>query len=589
MSESGNSSSASGTPLYSSERFKQPTWSVLVNAAEVADAILERVELGFGNDLSTATFTLPRDPSSGGLPVKNDAVQVIVNGRSIFRGKIKIVNKHIGRDGLRVTYTAHSNIVELNRSVVLAGAFNSRNSDFPGLIFTSIGIFNQIGVSVANAPNIYPGEINITDQPKLAAVESVLGKIGNHKLYYDMETNSLIAYALGTGGINQRSFIVGKNVMGRDINTSTENVVNKVIVVGPPIQVSRRIAVNNTTIRSDSNGRRAVSFTLNGLNIRDIVVEGLTREQPKLEFDSEKRVSKAMLISPNPIQLPEFDFSSDDTKFRVVPDEEDFQLREVILSQSNYSPVWSKIAVNIVQRNDSSVTVFLSEVPKMWYAKGIKGTVLNRTLGLDAPEFDPNGTRTVEIFDGYNYSVGSLRVSYTVDGNKPTATAGSGDIVRSITDGQYQIFINNISGFSNASSVLSQMSRRATAELAKLSVPDISGTIRVIGDETIDLRQSVVFEGDVLDILHVSHSFTNGFTTDITLTNEKLRLNAISLSTGGSGQASGGRESERDRRRTLLIQNSGADILRKKNQQANDEQKKPGEEKPQFPYAIYKK
>lgn len=588
MVESGNSNQASGEPLYSSARFKQPTWSVKVNNVEVSDAILERVELGFGSDLSSAVFTLPRDPSTPGSPDIDDDVQVIVNTRSIFRGKIKIITKHIGRDGLRLTYTAHSNIVNYNRTTVLAGAFNTENSDYPGLLFTTLGIFNKIGVSADNTPNLYPGDVNITDQTKLASAESVLSKIGNYKLYYDMETDRLVVYSLGTGGVNQRSFIVGKNVLARDINVSTENIVDRVIVVGPPMQVRRRSAVNNTIIRTDSSGRRAVSFSLGGRNIRDIVVEGLTREQPKLEFDSEVRVSKAMLIQPSPIELPEFDFSGEDTKFEVVQNDEDFQLREVVLSEKHYQSTWSVMSVSIEQDGLDRITVFLSEVPKKWYAKTIKGKVLNRSLGLGAPDFDPDAERTVEILDGYNYHVGSLRVTYTVDDTKPVVGSGSGVVVRSITDGQYQILVDNANGFSNLSAVLSQMSVRASAELAKLNTPDISGTVRIIGDETVDLRQSLVFDGDALDIVRVVHSFTNGFTTDVTVTNEKLRLNAISLPASSSGRSRAS-ESERDRRRTLLIQNASADILRKKNQQTQNEQKKPGEEKPQSPWTIYKK
>lgn len=588
MVESGNSGSASGSPAYASERFKMPTWSVLVNASVVADAILERVELGFGSDFSTAIFTLPRDPSSLGNPVKNDNVQVIVNGRSVFIGKIKIISKHIGRDGLRLTYTAHSNIVAFNRVTILSGAFNSEGSDYPGLLFTVSGIFNQLGISAAGTPGIFPGDINVTDQTKLAAAESILNKVGNYKLYFDMNADTLHVYSLGSGGINQRSFLIGKNILNRDVNISTENIVDRVVVVGPPIQVTRRIPLHldDEDIRTDANGRRRVAFRLTGVNVRDIAVEGMSREQPKIEYDVRKSVSKAMLISPNPIDLPDFDFTGDFSNFKEVDDDEDETLHRVILSESNFRTDWSTVSVSLEQDGPNSVVVFLSAVPKIWYAKTIRGVVLNSTIGI-TPD-GPDDTTTVEIFDGYRYHVGALRVTYTVDSAKPTASSGSGAIMRSITDSQYQIIINSLSGFNNTTFVLNQMSTRAAAELARLNVPEISGTIRVLGDETIDLRQSVVMDSETLDILHVTHNFTNGFTTDVTITNEKLRLNAISLPAVGGGR---GRltDSERDRRRGLLIQNSNADILRKKNQQLENEAKLHGEELSQMPWAVYKK
>jgi len=584
MVESSNSNESSGTPTYASERFKKPTWSVLVNAVEITDAILERVELGFGNDLSTAVFTLARTLTATGLPVKNDNVQIIVNGRSIFRGKIKIISKHVGRDGLRVSYVAHSNIINHNRDVVLSGAFNSSSSDFPGLLFTVKGIFNKIGMAVEGTPNIYPGTVNITDQTKLNAVESVLGKIGNYKLYYDMETDKLIVYALNSGGINQRSFIIGKNILTRDINTSTENVVNRIIVVGPPTKIRRQVAINNTVIRSDASGRRAVSFRLVGQNISDIVVEGLTREQPKMEFYPGRSISKSMLVSPfNPIELPVFTFGTDETE-----EKDDELLQNVILSQERYTAEWTTLGVSIEERSSNQKTIFLNEVPKMWFSLQTSGKVPNRLLGIGAPS-NPEALSNVSLFDGYEYTVGSIRVSYTVETSKPVVTVGSGSVTRSITDSQYQIVVDNISGVSNQAAVISQMSIRAAAELAKLNVPDVSGTIRIIGDETVDLRQAILFEGDTLDILHVTHSFTNGFTTDVTLTNENLRVNAIGLPTRPSGGRRNTSDSENDRRRTLSIRSLAFNTAEQKLKPAKNEKKDPEKAKLEFPNAVYKK
>lgn len=586
MAESGNSNTASVVPGYSSDRFKKPTWSVKVNSVVVDDAILERVDIGYGSDMSSAVFTLPRSPSSSGLPAKNDLVEIIVNGKSLFKGKIKIIGKHIGRDGLRVTYTAYSNITDRNKNVVLSGSFNSDNSDYPGILFTVKGIFNRLGIPVENSPNVYPGDVDVTDQTELAAVESVLAKVGNYKLYYDMSDDSMEVYELGSGGVNQRSFLTGRTVLDMDMNVSVENIVSKVTVVGPPTQITRRIPVTAGSLQTDSNGRRMVAFSLSGKNIRDIVVEGLTREQPKLEFSTNNVVSRAMLINPDP-SLPEmsYDFDTDTPKFKYAVDEDDFKLRKVVLSHLNHSTGWSVMPVNIEQNGSDSVTVFLGEVPKIWYAKTIKGMVSNKVLDITPA----SGESTVEIFDSYGYRVGALRVTYTVDGDRPVAWSGSGDIVRSITDSQYQIVINYATGYNNSSFVLAEMQNRAAAELDKLNVPEISGTFRILGDETVGLKQSVIFDSEVLDIMHVTHNFTRGFTTDVVVTNEKLRFNYVgSVVLSGEGGRSRGLDTERDRRRNLLIRNSQSDILRKKNQQSESEEKQGGEESPTPGYGVYR-
>lgn len=574
MSESSNSSSVSEAPEFSSVRFSNPTWSVAVNGSPVSDAILEKVEVGFGSDFSTASFTLPRSPETMGNPVEGDSVDVIANGELIFRGKIRVKTDIWDRSGLKISYTATSDIITFNAGTIIDGAFNDENSDYPNLIFTALGLFNVLGIGASGVPNIYPGSVNVTDQSKLTAAESILSKIGNYKLYYDMPTGQLYVYQLGTGGINTRSFITGKNVLRYNINKSTENVVDSVIVVGPRAQSTVRQPVNNAVIGSDSSGRRLVTFTLSGLNVRDIQVEGLTREKPEIEFDAHTLVNRAMFVSTSGeiSFIPTFD---DDSTVQ----NDDFRPRPIILSQTSNTPEWQSVGVEIEYVNKNLAHVFVSEVPKIWYANTITGEVPNSSIGLG-----DDGNSTVTILDDYVYTVGSLRATYTVDGSKPTSTVGSGTIVRSITDSQYQITVNSVTGVNNTAFILGLMAVRAQAEYARTHLPQISGTITVKGDETIGLRHTILLDEDLLDVLHITHDFTSGFTTSVSLTNERLRTNAIPPFIRGS-QRTG--DTERERRSRFRIEEVKADVFRNRNAQSGSDKKKDQEPPVTGPYAVY--
>jgi hypothetical protein len=145
-------------------------------------------------------------------------------------------------------------------------------------------------------------------------------------------------------------------------------------------------------------------------------------------------------------------------------------------------------------------------------------------------------------------------VTYTIDGSKPVVSVGGGAVTRSITDSQYQIVADGVTGYNNSAFMTQAMLDRANAELEKLNTPSITGTVTILGDETIDLRQTITYKGETLDVVHVSHDFTNGFTTSVSVTNESLRLNNIFF-VGSSGSRGRGKnaETEKDRRRGTAI------------------------------------
>ena len=582
MTESANSLSVTITPTYVANKYDRPTWQVLVNGNVVPNAILEKVELGFGSDISSASFFLPKNPlTSIGDPAQDDIVEVIANGKTIFKGPIRVIVDHIGNDGLKISYTAFSDIVDLNRTSIIYGAFNSENADYNVYLYNLPPIFSILGINAIGVPNVYPGEVNVTDQTLLAASESLLNKVGNYKLYYDMINQTINVYELQTGGINTRSFLPGKNIIKYDINKSTENTVDQITVAGPWTQITKRLPVSNPAIRLSPSGRYEYSFTLTGKNIRNITVEGYTREQPKIIYDMSKKINKTMIKKyagsthditvVNDMTTSSFGFYGLDDNPLLADDSTQANdaavLRPSVISQYTGTEEWTQVPVSIVSRGSDEIIVYISEVPKMWEVFLIDAYIPNSVFGISPPDQNT----FIQVVDIMDFTVGPMRVTFTVDASKPLVSVGSGPIDRIISDNQYQITKDQTTGISNAVTILQQMSIRANAEYARLHYPKISGNITILGDETVNLRQTVLIEGLLLDILHVSHNFTNGYTTDVTLTNERFVPNIILRPPLWMPPRN--LENEKEKRKGLLVYNEESHILLQKNQQSTTEAK----------------
>lgn len=589
MTESGNSSSVSITPEFISDRYSKPVWKVFVNDSEKVDAILEKIELGFGSDMSSATFYLPRAIDSANLPLEDDTVDIIVNGKLLFSGVIRVVTKHLGIDGQKVTYTCLSNLSKLNNTTVIYG--NVANASAKNLLI------NLLHIPVVNGPPTTTGNIDVTDQTMLEAAESILAKVGNYKLNYNMVNGTYDVYKLGTGGTNTRSFLFGKNIVTYDVTKNTENVVDKVIVIGAVGDFRRMTPLNPSSLQlgESPSGKRQLFFTL-PIGARDVVIEGLGNQQPKVTFSNYVRVSKKMLHGFDSSDIPgdSFKLALDDSL--GSPDKgEDEELKPAVISHETFQAEWSQIGTEIKAQGTAQV-VYLSDLPKMWQANFVNGFVNNSEAGIDkdkdgndlSTEEINTGTTELEIMDDpdFTWTIGALRVTYTTDSTAPSTSVGTGDVYRSMTDSQYKVVTDTTTGQSNQGLISSLMNLRAQAEYEKLHIPAISGNITVLGDETITLEQTIIAENETLDILHVTHNFENGFSTTVTLTNEKFipQLNLL-----GTVQRTKTVDTERDRRRNLLIEHINSELLSKLDKQKNGDDKPLLSSKKEYKGAFYKK
>lgn len=499
--ESGDSNTASGTPTiidYRGQRYLNYTYSVKINGVVRADAILETVELGYGTSPSTTNFIIPKDPiNTVGLPIIDDEVEVIVNGSSIFKGIIKNKEDIISvRGGKKVSYIAYSKVI--------------------------LKTYNPVTWAEILAAQLAYYGLNITDQNKLQAEETIANYLGNYRLYYNMQTDVTERYELGTGYWS-RTVVLGVNVIDYNISRNTINKVTKVTVRGDrkktrvawkPLSLYARVL--NSTIYPGA------TFTyylhqIDAFNVGNVKLEAFqSLSQPTFVFDP------SVSVVPSDYGMTSWEDGTIGNRQKVLH----FQN-----PAADYRSAGAKIDYIYEQVGDKDVPVSalieLTSDPKVYAAVTRTGNA--RRLGR-TPDEDV-------IFGWVRYALPNLvvgagyRITYEYEDELPTeVTVGSGTPAITITDTQYKIFVNNAPETNelvtdNTAEVIAAMTARANGELDKANISALSGRIKIVGDETFDLKTRVEIDGEMLDVIRVVHSFSNGFTTDLELTNERFRVN----------------------------------------------------------------
>jgi len=512
------------TPTFDPSLFTAPTWEIKVNSVTRPDVMLSSVELGYGTDISNATFTIHKDPSESGFPQHEDLVEVIVNGASLLKGKIKGITDRISSQGLTKVFTVLSNITTFQNNVVSIDKdhFNFDKNENGELIDEQNApeiLQSILGFIPIGTPNEFPGEIHITDQTLLGAADSIIRKLGNYKIFYNQETDLIEFYRFGQGGEVTRLFVKGENIIDSSLTDNRQNVVNKLTLVGAPKakRIEEVIGYSlNLPLRDDGTGVSRRSFTLEKSNVRDIRVLGSKRAAANIVYDKDIEVIPEDFIGAGNAEWPTptiiaggyvEEYSGGDSGFKRA-------VKEIGLTL----PVLDDITVRPVYRSRNEVDVFLTEMPLLRDNILFSGLVSNRNIGI----LPLDGETLVRVKLGVSVFFGSIKVRYTFDEDRPTVIVGSGTVERTITDNQYQIFVDTVVGeeFDNEDEVLAAMQERAQAEFEKLNRPSISGTITIVGDETVGLKSTVLVNGIKLDVVKVVHNFTSGFTTQIALTNE---------------------------------------------------------------------
>lgn len=474
------------------DRYLSFTYSVKINGVARTDVILETVELGYGTSPSTSRFSIASDPNAAGLPVSEDDVEIIVNTISIFKGVIKNITKTITARSQGISFIAYSkSIYDTYTPVTWA---------------YTLQILEEYG-------------LNITDQNDLEARETIANFKGNYRLYYNMTTDAFEEYQLGTGYWN-RAVAIGKNIIEYNISKDTLNKVNKVTVRGDRKRYKtnwQSLSFFTKVLSSYHYGTTTITqyyHQISAFNVSNIEVEALQSDgQPAYTFDPE------VSVVPSDYGMIDWDDNTIEPKQKV-------------LTVINPSISWVSSSTEIeyaydrVGDKDIPVTavIDLTARPVIYLANNRTGHAYRVGRKTDGSEDIDLGWVRYSL-PHYTYNA-SYRVSYEYEEELPTeVTVGSGTPAITVTDTQYQIKIDYLNGTNNTTEVIAAMTARANAELAKVNRPVLSGTIKIIGDETFNLKTLVTVEGESLDVIRVVHDFKSGFTTQLELTNEKFRVN----------------------------------------------------------------
>ncbi len=498
--ESGDSNVASATPTiidFQGQRYTTYSFSVKVNGVARAQTILESVELGYGTSPSTSKFYIPEDPiTATNLPEIDDEVEIIVNGSSIFKGIIKNKEDVINIREKKVAYIAYSKVILQTYNPTTWAQILAAQADYYGL--------------------------NITDQNQLQAEETIANYIGNYRLYYNMQTDTTERYELGTGYWN-RGIVLGTNIVEYDITENNLNKITKVTVRGDrkrtrvawqPLSMYRRL-LNSV----DYPGITITYYynQIDAFNIGNIKVEAFQSVgQPEFEFDPE------VSMIPSDYGMTAWEDGTVGPKQKVVKFTNPAADWRGAGARVDY--VYEKVGDKDVP---ISALIELTSSPRVYAARTSTGHAV-RAGRTPEENVDLGWCRYAlpNLVGGSGY-----RINYEYEEENPTeVSVGSGTPAITITDTQYKIFVNNAPEAGelttdNTAEVLAAMLARANGELAKFNLPELSGRIKIVGDETFDLKTQVQVKGQMLDVIRVVHNFVNGFTTELELTNEKFRIN----------------------------------------------------------------
>jgi hypothetical protein len=254
--------------------------------------------------------------------------------------------------------------------------------------------------------------------------------------------------------------------------------------------------------------------TIGGWNIADIQIQAKQNIPPEIQYSS------TISIVPSDVQDTPMTHWDDNT---VEP-------KQKVTDHQNFNPEWQSCGGNITYHYTmyngvlipTSASIIITANPKIITANLERYEALRRGR-ISAEDID-FGVVTIAFKN--NEEDSPFRISYSYEEQSPlTHTAGSGAISRTVTDTSYKIVVDNLASTNNTNEILTNISIRADAELAKVNQGGVNGRVTVVGDETLDLRTLVSVGGYTLDVVRVVHDFNNGFTTQLELTNEKFRVN----------------------------------------------------------------
>jgi len=495
-------------PSFSISHYTDADFTIVIGGVEQTDAVLERVELVYGTSLSTASFHIPKNPTTPGLPeATRQEVIVYIRDRKVFTGLLISRDDNYDSTVLRVNYTA----VDTRYEETLY----------------------SMGIDVA-MPEGYPEDlwepVQAADLTGLEYRSFGLKYRGNYKIYCD-ENGNIGYYEIGKP-ITVRTFEVGKHILKSNIKTDWSN---------PPKQVTIYSAETQKTV-CKSWSQTGNTKRINAKGISNVQVFAKINNKPQVVsyLDSVEVLPGHMedIFGSFKFTVPSITFreagetqSEYETRISAGADatskwgDGGSEGRHPVSSYSSYFSSWQPVSAKIeYDEDEDGCSIVVSPTPKKWHKNIVSGTAKFITMSGDTPE---ESTLYVNIWNTPYWSTAIKKVVYTYQTSRRSKQSGSGIATKTIHENIIPISINvpadipyRYESDDNYSAVDDYLQNRADIEAAKSSSGVTKGTMTVLGDETLNLRMQV----NGLEVIKVIHDFSSGlgYVCHLDLTDESF-------------------------------------------------------------------
>jgi len=461
----------SGTPTYNIDRYTNPDFKIYIGGTPRDDAVLERVGLVYGPAFSTASFYIPKNPSTAGLPEANrQEVKVEINDKLVFTGILIKRSKTYDSRHLRVSYVAIGKLWEKT--------------------------LHPVGIDVKR-PKEWPEDlwnpVDVADLTELEFMENSLKYKGNYKIHTDAFGN-ISYYKLGSP-ISQRTFEIGKHILRQNADRDLTNPAKVITVYSEKKRITK--CINWKARYWDDIFKPQNIMDITGNEISDVQVFAYINEKPE--------VTKYLDIEvlPGHMTKEKWEDSGSEGRFPVKV-------------YRKYSGRWTSISSKIEYSEDGKMaTITVLPLPPYWYERIESGKATFKTIEDEEELY-------VNIWNEPRRQFAFMKVVYTYKGDRLSKSSGSGIASRTYHESIVPFEINVPANIpyeyvsqNNVAEVNSYLQARAESESARHLEDADKATMTILGDETLTLRTQV----NGLEVLRVTHDFTtSGFLTHLDLT-----------------------------------------------------------------------
>jgi len=461
----------SGTPTYNVDRYTDPSFKIYIGGTHRDDAVLERVETVYGPAFSTATFYIPKNPSTAGLPeAARQEVKVEINDRLVFTGILTKRSKTYDSRHLRVSYTAIDKLWEKT--------------------------LHPVGVDVKR-PTEWPEElwnpVNVSDLTELEFMENSLKYKGNYKIHTDVFGN-ISYYKLGSP-ITRRTFEVGKHILRQNLDRDLTNPAKVITVFSEKKRITRCVSWKARYWDDIFKPQNIMDVT--GNEISDVQVFASMNEKPEVTkyLDVE--------VLPGHMTKEKWEDGGSEGRFPVK-------------TYRKYPSKWVSISSKVEYSEDGNIaTITVLPLQPYWHERIESGKATFKTTEDEEELY-------VNIWNEPRRWFAFMKVVYTYKEDRLSKSSGSGIASRTYHENIIPFEISVPANIpyeyvsqSNVAEVNSYLQARAESESARHLEDADKATITILGDETLALRTQV----NGLEVLRVTHDFTtSGFLTHLDLT-----------------------------------------------------------------------